>query len=51
MTPDAADERAILAMPGSLGTLVFNRDSAVADELWSGAGFRLLGSGIGDHAG
>jgi len=50
MTPDTADERKILAMLDRMGTLVFNRDLRVVDELWSDAGFRLLGSEIGDRA-
>jgi hypothetical protein len=44
-----ADEQTILSMLDRLNTLVFERDRAVVDELWSDLGFRLLGSEPGDR--
>ena len=44
------DEEAILARLARLGELMFTRDPAVVDELWSEAGFSLYGSEVGEHA-
>jgi ketosteroid isomerase-like protein len=44
------DEEAILARLARLGELVFARDSAVVDELWTDAGFTLYGSVAGEIA-
>jgi len=44
------DEEAILARLDRLGELMFARDPAVVDELWSEAGFSLYGSEAGEHA-
>ena len=44
------DEEAILARLDRLGELMFERDPAVVDELWSEAGFSLYGSEAGEHA-
>ena len=45
-----ADDRAILARLDRLGELLFARDPAIVDELWSGFGFRLIGSEPGEIA-
>ena len=39
-----ADDQAILARLDQLGALLFARDPAIVDELWSDLGFRLVGS-------
>jgi hypothetical protein len=43
---DAADaeDQAVLAKLDRLNALVFARDPALVDELWSDLGFRLVGS-------
>ena len=45
-----ADDRAILARLDRLGELLFARDPAIVDELWSDLGFRLVGSEPGEIA-
>ena len=44
------DRKAILARLDRLGELVFARDAAVIDELWSDLGFTLYGSEAGESA-
>jgi SnoaL-like protein len=44
------DDQAILEKLDRLGALISARDPAVVDELWSGAGFRLIGSEEGESA-
>ena len=44
------DRRAILARLDRLGELVFGREPAVVDELWSDLGFILYGSEAGESA-
>ena len=39
-----ADDQAILARLDRLGALLFARDPAIVDELWSDLGCRLVGS-------
>lgn len=50
MHSQRADEATILAMLERLSALVFARDAAVVDELWSDSGFRLIGSEDGEDA-
>src|SRR5438876_904196 len=45
-----ADDQAILARLDRLGALLFARDPAIVDELWSDLGFRLVGSEPGEIA-
>ena len=45
-----ADDQAILARLDRLGALLFARDPAIVDELWSDLGFRLIGSEPGEIA-
>jgi hypothetical protein len=45
-----SDEAAILARLARLGELMFARDPAVVDELWTEAGFVLYGSEVGEVA-
>ncbi|MFA5123368.1 nuclear transport factor 2 family protein [Zavarzinia sp.] len=50
MAAGRTDQEAVFALMDRLGTLIFTRDMAVIDELWSGAGFRLLGSELPEDA-
>jgi hypothetical protein len=50
MDPADADEQAVLVKLDRLSTLVFARDPAIVDELWSDLGFRLVGSEEGEIA-
>jgi len=50
MDSDARERRAVLAKLDRLSALIFARDATVVDELWSGAGFRLVGSEPGESA-
>lgn len=43
-----AEDRALLAKLDRLNDLVYARDPAVVDELWSDLGFRLVGSELGE---
>ena len=45
-----ADDQAILAKLDRLGALLFARDPAIVDELWSDLGVRLVGSEPGEIA-
>jgi N-dimethylarginine dimethylaminohydrolase len=45
-----SDERTISAKLERLSALVFARDPAIVDELWSGPGFDLYGSEQGERA-
>jgi hypothetical protein len=48
MSAADAEDQAVLAKLDRLSALVDARDLAVVDELWSGLGFRLVGSEIGE---
>ena len=48
MSAADAEDQAVLAKLDRLNALVHARDPAVVDELWSGLGFRLVGSEIGE---
>ena len=43
-----AEDQALLAKLDRLNDLVYARDPAVVDELWSDLGFRLVGSELGE---
>jgi hypothetical protein len=45
-----ADDQAILARLDRLGALLFAREPAIVDELWSELGFRMVGSEPGEIA-
>jgi len=50
MPADASDNDAVLARLDRLNELLFARDPAIVDEMWSGPGFRLIGSELGEVA-
>jgi len=45
-----SDDQTILSKLDRLSALVFARDPAIVDELWSDLGFRLVGSEQGESA-
>jgi hypothetical protein len=45
------DDKTVLSLLDRLSGLIFARDPAVVDELWSDLGFRLFGSEQGESAG
>lgn len=50
MDAERSEDLAVLAKLDQLNALVFARDPAVIDELWSDLGFRLVGSELGEVA-
>ncbi len=50
MSAARADQEAVFALMDRLGTMIFARDMAVIDEMWSGPGFRLIGSELAEEA-
>jgi hypothetical protein len=43
-----AEDQSLLAKLDRLNALVYARDPAIVDELWSNLGFRLVGSEVGE---